>query len=202
MVQSYDDLKSYQRQKRMVQSYDDLKSYQRQKQTMLVLPNYVLDRIVHTMTGLQERIVRPAYAWITGRLQVLAYAHIPQVCKAMHESHMRVFDHWKRIWTPHISRFPRYYAEFVTYAQDLLRHYNAQQWRKADVIRRFLTPYEKNSPAFMDLYKQRHPQGIPDVVPKTEDDFWEVELTRSDNLDHALPMADRRRPWRQRIYDA
>ena len=201
MVQSYDDLKSYQRQKRMVQSYDDLKSYQRQKQTMLVLPNYVLDRIVHTMTGLQERIVRPAYAWITGRLQVLAYAHIPQVCKAMHESHMRVFDHWKRIWTPHIGRLPRYYDEFVTYAQEQLMVYKQQQCQKKWFNHNNIVPVDKKSPGYLDRYKQRHPQGIPDVVPKTEDDFWEVELTRSDNLDHALPIADRRRPWRQRIYD-
>ena len=198
MVQSYDDLKSYQRQKRMVQSYDDLKSYQRQKQTMLVLPNYVLDRIVHTMTGLQERIVRPAYAWITGRLQVLAYAHIPQVCKAMHESHMRVFDHWKRICTPYISHFPRSYAECVMHAHSELIDYNALQYVKADMVRRFVATYDQE---FMDFYKEKHPEMFPDVVRKTEDDFWEVELTRSDNLDHCLPLADRRRPWRQRIYD-
>ena len=185
----------------MVQSYEDLKSYQRQKHNMLVLSNYLLDMIIHTMTSLQERTHRPAYAWITGRLQVLAYAHIPQVCKAMHESHMRVFDHWKRIWTPYISRFPRSYAECVMYAQSELKDYNAQQCQKADFIRRIVATTDKDSPGFMDLYRKRHPQGFPDVVRKTEDDFWEVELTRSDNLDHRLPMADRRRPWRQRIYD-
>ena len=79
--------------------------------------------------------------------------------------------------------------------------YKVAQCQKREFIRRVIAPFEKSSPGFLDRYKKRHPQGIPDVVHKTEDDFWEVELTRSDNLDHALPIADRRRPWRQRIYD-
>ena len=171
------------------------------KQTMLILPNYVLDMIVHAMTGLQERIVRPAYAWIIGRLQVLAYVHIPQVCKAMHESHMRVFDHWKRIWTPHIHLFPKHYTVFIWHVQEQLKDYKREQYRRTILIRN-LAPYEKDSPGFLDRFRQTHPQQIPDVVPKTEDDFWEVELTRSDNLDHKLPMADRLRPWKHRIYEA
>ena len=131
----------------------------------------------------------------------MAYVHIPQVCKAMHESHMRVFDHWKRIWTPYISHFPRSYAACVMHAQSELKDYNALQYVKADMIRRVVATYDQDLPGFMDRYKKRHPEMVPGVVRKTEDDFWEVELTRSDNLDHCLPLADRRRPWRQRIYD-
>ena len=181
----------------MVQSYEDLKSCQRQKHIMLVLSNYLLDMIVHTTTSLHERTDRPAYAWITGRLQVMAYVHIPQVCKAMHESHMRVFDHWKRIDTPYISHFPMSYEEFIVHAQSKMIRYNALQNHKASMVRRFSAIYDRE---FMELYEKRHPEQFPDDVRKTEDDFWEVELTRSDNLDHALPLADRLRPWRQRRY--
>ena len=181
----------------MVQSYEDLKSCQRQKHNMLVLSNYLLDMIIHTTTSLHERTHRPAYAWITGRLQVMAYAHIPQVCKAMHESHMRVFDHWKRIDNPYISHFPKSYEEFIVHAQSKMIRYNALQNHKASMVRRFSAIYERE---FMELYEKRYPEQFPDDVRKTEDDFWEVELTRSDNLDHALPLADRLRPWRQRRY--
>ena len=36
--------------------------------------------------------------------------------------------------------------------------------------------------------------AYPDLVRKTSADFWEVEFTRIDNLDHALPWEDRLRP--------
>ena len=84
------------------------------------------------------------------------------------------------------------------HAQSEMIHYNALQYVKADMVRRFSAIYDRE---VMDFYKEKHPEQFPDVVRKTEDDFWEVELTRSDNLDHALPLADRRRPWRQRRYD-
>ena len=75
--------------------------------------------------------------------------------------------------------------------------YNALQNHKASMVRRFSAIYDRE---FMEFYEKRHPEQFPDDVRKTEDDFWEVELTRSDNLDHALPLVDRLRPWRQRRY--
>ena len=183
----------------MVQSYEDLKSYQRQKRIMLVLSNYLLDMIVQTTTNLHERTDRPACAWITGRLQVIAYIHIPQVCTAMHESHMRVFDHWKRINTPHISHFPMSYEEFIVHVQSKMTRYNALQDQKARLVRHLVDSRCFNCET-MEQWGNLYPDRLPDDVRKTEDDFWEVELTRSDNLDHALPLADRLRPWRQRRY--
>ena len=38
------------------------------------------------------------------------------------------------------------------------------------------------------------PGRYPDLVPSTRDQFWEIELTRIDNLDHELPWEDRLRP--------
>ena len=191
--------------KGMVQSYEDLKSYQRQKRIMLVLSNYLLDMIVQTTTNryegrnLHEWRDRPAYAWITGRLQVIAYIHIPQVCTAMHESHMRVFEHWKRIDTPHISHFPMSYEEFIVHVQFKTTHYNARQDEKARLVRHLVDKRGFNR-GMIQKWGSSYPHMLPDDVRKTEDDFWEVELTRSDNLDHALPLADRLRPRRQRRY--
>ena len=117
----------------------------------------------------------------------------------MHESHMRVFDHWKRIDTPYISHFPMSYEEFIVHVQSKMTRYNALQYEKARLVRHLVDNRGFNR-GMMEKWGNLYPDRLPDDVRKTEDDFWEVELTRSDNLDHALPLADRLRPWRQRRY--
>ena len=78
-------------------------------------------------------------------------------------------------------------------------HYNALQDEKARLVRHLVDNRGFNR-GMMEKWGNLYPHMLPDDVRKTEDDFWEVELTRSDNLDHALPLADRLRPWRQRRY--
>ena len=181
----------------MVQSYEDLKSYQQQKRIMLVLSDQLCDMVVNMATNPTEGRNRPAYAWITGRLQVIAYAQIPQICRAMYRSYLRIFDKWRRINTPFIQHFPMTYDEMRLHSCFKMAMYNNEQNYKQRIVQRLSnTGVDLNLPKWRRMGEALFPAD----VRKTLDDFYEVELTRIDNLDHALPLADRLRPPRQRIY--
>ena len=164
---------------------------------MLVLSDQLCDMVVIMATNPTEGRNRPAYAWITRRLQVIAYAQIPQVCRAMYRSYVRVFEKWRRINTPFIQVFPQTYGELRLHSCFKTVMYNNQQAAKQRIVQRL-----RDNGADLELprWKRMGDALFPDEVRKTQDDFYEVELTRIDNLDHALPQADRLRPPRQRRY--
>ena len=150
---------------------------------MLVLSNNLCDMIIAQATNRVERPVNPAYAGITGREQVLAYARIPQVCRALRRSHIRVFEKWKRIDTPWRT-CPLTWDAFQAQVHDAFEAYKSRQRTLHEMVH----DHCRWNMVWLGAY--------PDLVRKTAADFWEVEFTRIDNLDHALPWEDRLRPPR------
>ena len=131
---------------------------------MLVLSNNLRDIVVKTTTNRYEGRNRLAYSWITGRLQLIAYIHIPQVCTTMHESHMRVFEHWRKINTPWISHFPMSYDEFIVLVLFKFAQYKNQQDEKQKIVQRL---GDLATPRWRRLW----PDLFPDDVRKTREDF-------------------------------
>ena len=85
------------------------------------------------------------------------------------------------------------YDEFIVLVLFKFAQYKNRQDEKQKIVQRL---GDLATPRWRRLW----PDLFPDDVRKTREDFWEVELTRIDNLDHALPLEDRLRPPRQRIY--
>ena len=96
----------------------------------------------------------------------------------MREAHRRVFEMWRWIWTPRYTP-PTSYNELVVQSSQAYDEYKRGQ----DVLRELV---ERAGAEWRGRY--------PDLVPSTRDQFWEIELTRIDNLDHELPWEDRLRP--------
>ena len=91
------------------------------------------------------------------------------------------------------THFPMSYDEFIVHVLFKTAHYNARQDETQRLVQRL---GDLPTPRWRRLF----PGLFPDDVRKTQDEFCEVELTRIDNLDHELPLEDRLRPPRQRIY--